>query len=39
MNPFDLNPALAYNTPEAFCPRPVLSAVLTRARSRGGCGP
>ena len=31
MNPFDLNPARAYSTPEAFCPRPDLSALLTRA--------
>ncbi len=31
MNPFDLNPARAYSTPEAFCPRPDLSAVLARA--------
>ena len=31
MNPFDLNPARAYTTPEAFCPRPDLSAVLRRA--------
>lgn len=30
MNPFDLNPARAYSTPEAFCPRPDLSAVLAR---------
>ena len=31
MNPFDLNPARAYSTPEAFCPRPDLSAILARA--------
>jgi hypothetical protein len=31
MNPFDLNPARAYTTPDAFCPRPDLTAVLTRA--------
>jgi len=31
MNPFDLNPSRAYSTPEAFCPRPDLSALLTRA--------
>lgn len=31
MNPFDLNPARAYSTPEAFCPRPDLSALLSRA--------
>ena len=31
MNPFDLNPARAYSTPDAFCPRPDLSTILTRA--------
>lgn len=31
MNPFDLNPARAYGNPEAFCPRPDLSALLARA--------
>ena len=31
MNPFDLNPARAYSTPEAFCPRPDLAAALARA--------
>lgn len=31
MNPFDLNPARAYSNPDAFCPRPDLSALLARA--------
>jgi hypothetical protein len=35
MNPFDLNLSRAYNTPEAFCPRPDLETVL--AHSTAGC--
>jgi len=31
MNPFDLYPARAYSNPDAFCPRPDLSALLARA--------
>ncbi len=31
INPFDLNLSRAYNTPEAFCPRPDLETVLARS--------
>jgi len=31
VNPFDLNLARAYSAPAAFCPRPQLDALLTRA--------
>ena len=31
INPFDLNLSRAYNTPDAFCPRPDLEALLSRS--------